>query len=233
VEVGGQVVEVLLVHGVAHGGHEVAAVDDGVEDAVVVGGGAAGEEGLFVEAEEGGAVEVAGAAVVVADGATGFEDGVAVGLLGSEAFKRRRRWGALAADGEGEGQEGGYAQWEAHGIIFSDSRPAGRARCARGGHFVPCDPLRGGASVGREGIRADQREGCAKQSHTTKWSPSAQDARPAGHLFRDPTIFLFSYSAAAMASTILSMVVRSALEEGVWVLTRMEMMTVRPLAHWR
>jgi len=97
-EVGEGVGVVLGIEG-GLGWHEVAAVEDGVGDAFVVGGGAAGEVGLLEDAEQGGAVERAFGAVVVAHGAVGLEELLAVELLGVEL-------------GDGGGRRGGSAGQE-------------------------------------------------------------------------------------------------------------------------
>ena len=97
VEVGEEVVDL---YGVKVGlrGHEVAAVEDRGGHAVVVGGGAAMQVGLLVDAEQRWAVQVAGGAVVVAERAVGLKGGVAEVLLGRELIERRGGWGGVAAE---------------------------------------------------------------------------------------------------------------------------------------
>jgi hypothetical protein len=104
VEVGEEVLEVGGI-GVGRGGHYAAAVEDGSSDTVVVGGSAAGQVRLFVEADERGAMPWAGLAVVVALRTVGLEILVAQSLLGCE-FRERCGWGnALAASESNCGED--------------------------------------------------------------------------------------------------------------------------------
>jgi hypothetical protein len=65
VEVGEEVLQIGGV-GIGRCRHQIVAVEDGRGDAVVVSGSAAGQVGLFVEAEQGGAMQWIGLAVVMA-----------------------------------------------------------------------------------------------------------------------------------------------------------------------
>jgi hypothetical protein len=122
-------------------------VEDGGGDAVVVGGGTAGEVGLFEDAAEGGAVERLRGAIVVALGAVGFEDAVAADLLGVEFREWCGGWGgvaageacdesdaeegeAIAAAGCGEGEERDVWFWHARSgpRVMQDRVPGGGTR---------------------------------------------------------------------------------------------------------
>src|ERR1700729_3329614 len=98
VEVGEKVFEVGGI-GVRRGGHEVVAVEDGSGDTIIVGGSAAGQVRLFVEAEKRRAVQRAGLAIVVALRAVGLEVLVAERLLGCE-LRKRRGWRCAVTAGE-------------------------------------------------------------------------------------------------------------------------------------
>jgi len=84
VQVGEQVIELLLVQGTTEGGHQVVPVQDNGRDAVVIRGRAAGQVFLFVERLQAGTVQRAIGVGIVAARTVRLVDLVSGGFLGSE-----------------------------------------------------------------------------------------------------------------------------------------------------
>jgi hypothetical protein len=101
VQVSEQVVELLLIHGIAKGGHHAMSVEDDVGDAVVVGRGSAGKILLFIEALQPRSVECPLVVCIVAASAVRDEYLTSVEFLCGEFAEwlgwRQRR--AASCDG--------------------------------------------------------------------------------------------------------------------------------------
>jgi len=98
VEIGEEIVQILLGEVTAHGRHYAVAADDGGADAVIVGGRAGGQVLLLEDAAQRWAVERLADAVGVALAAGLLEDRIAASLLRVELLERRGRGELLATD---------------------------------------------------------------------------------------------------------------------------------------
>ena len=98
VQVGEEVVEILLREVATHGRHDAVAANDGGADAIVVGGRAGGQVLLFEDAAQRRTVEWLADAVGVALAAGLLKEGVTAGLLRVELIERRGRRKLLAAE---------------------------------------------------------------------------------------------------------------------------------------
>lgn len=128
-EVGEQVVKLLIVEGVSESGHHVASAEDDGGDAVVVGGCAAGEIFLFVESLQAGSVERAVGIGVVAAGAVRGVDLVSGGFLRSEfaeGLGGRQRRAAAGEERSQECTENQFAQAVQYSIISDRHSLSGR-----------------------------------------------------------------------------------------------------------
>ena len=81
-EIGDEIVQLLLAKGAARGGHHVAAVEDGLADKAFVGWQTAGQERFLEDTLEAGAVFAGDGMRVVAGRAGLLVDVAAAGLLG-------------------------------------------------------------------------------------------------------------------------------------------------------
>jgi hypothetical protein len=108
-QIGEQVLKLLLVQFIVKGGHHGASVLDDVRDAFVIGRCAAGQKFLRIQVLESGAFQAVLAVGIVAAGAGALEDLIAVCFLRCElgdGLGRRQGWAASGDSRENESQKG-------------------------------------------------------------------------------------------------------------------------------
>lgn len=127
-QVSEQIVELLLVHGIAKGGHHAMPVKNDVGHAVVVGWSAAGQVFLLEQGLQAGTVERARVVSVVAAGAVLDENLVPPKLLRVELAQGggRREWRAASGEqGEDEYREDEFgSRGQGIGSMIAERRPA-------------------------------------------------------------------------------------------------------------